>query len=153
MAGIAFGKLEARANRCPRVNGSVESSHGAIPTLFEKILGLFEEPLGDGIHVFVTHFAKFLEFLLLVRIEIARDLDLDPHQEVSLAMTLQVFDAAPANAKRGAGLRASGDANLRTAFERRHINRAAQASDHKGNWHFANEIVVLAVKNFMIPNV
>src|ERR1039458_112131 len=119
----------------------------------EKLLGLLEKSLRERGFLAVAERGELMQLRLLRTVQMRRHLDLDANVQIALAIALQIFHAAAFESQQRAGLRAGGNFDRRTAFERRHFNLRAQRGLHKTHGNFAEQIVAVARKNFVALDV
>ena len=82
-------------------------------------------------------------------VQARRNFDLNADVQIAVAIALQIFHALAFDAKGRARLRAGGNFNRRPAVERRHFNFRAESRLDKTDRHFAEQVVAVALKNFM----
>ena len=78
-----------------------------------------------------------------------RHFHLDAHVQIALAVALQIFHALALDAEGRAGLRAGGNFDRGPAFQRGHFNFRAERGLDKTHRHFAEQIVAVALENFV----
>jgi hypothetical protein len=66
-----------------------------------------------------------------------------------MAAAIDVHNSFVAQFEHLPALRTRGHLEMRFAFQRGHINLAAQSRDRKWNWHLAIQIIAFALKDFV----
>src|SRR5438067_5016421 len=73
--------------------------------------------------------------------------------EVAVAIALDIFDAFAFEPEHGGRLSARGDANAGLAVESRHLDFGAESSLNKIYRDFAKQVVSVALKNLVRPDM
>src|SRR6266566_1936298 len=123
-----------------------ESSAKQFPRPLKKALGLW-------IHVFIAQPGEFLQLRPLGRVQMGRDLDVHPHVQIAHLIALNIFHAFAFEPENGSRLCARWNSDVRLALQRWHLDVRAQRGLDEVDWHFANQVVAVALKNFVRADV
>jgi hypothetical protein len=102
---------------------------------------------------FSAQIGKLLQFRALRSVEMRRHFHHEAEEEVAVLAPVHVNYAFAAELKHLPALRAGWNFQIGFAFQRRHWDFAAERSQRKWNWHFAVEIVFVALENLVLLNV
>src|ERR1041385_2001800 len=80
-------------------------------------------------------------------------LNIDAHVQISMTVTLDVFDAFPLEPEHRSGLRAGRNFQWGFSGQRRHLDISAQGCLNEAYWYLAQQIIAVALKDFMRFNV
>ncbi len=123
-----------------------------MPSL-EQFFGFFEKALADRALLAIAQGSKFLEFGLLRRRHMRRNLDGDTDVQVPMSIALDVFNPFPPEPKHCAGLSPRRDFDRSFAVKGGHINFSAQGGLHEVDRHLAKQIVAITLEDFVRADV
>jgi len=138
--------------RGPRVRTDGSASR-PYPFSLEQFFCFFKKTFADGVGVFAAQFSKFLQFGFLFVVQARRNFDLNAHVQIAVAIALQIFHTVAFDPKGRARLRAGGDLYRCPAIKRGHFNFRAESRLDKTDRHFAEQVVAVALENFMRPDM
>src|SRR5881409_2578204 len=116
----------------------------------KQFLGFLEEALALRVHVTIARIRKFLQLRPLFGIQLRWNFDRDSHMQIAPPITLHVLHALAFEPEHRAGLCAAWNFNLSSAVERGYFDIYAERRLNKTDWHLANQIVALALENFVL---
>ena len=119
----------------------------------EEALGFFEEGFALGVSFVSGELGEFFELVAKLPGQPRGHFDKDAHEQVAVAVAVNVGHALVAHAEHGAGLSARRDLQPRRAAQRRHVDLAAERRGGKVDWHLAQQIVALADEQIVRPHV
>src|ERR1051326_5170876 len=80
-------------------------------------------------------------------------LNIDAHVQISMTVTLDVFDAFPLEPEHRSGLRAGRNFQRGLAVQSGHLDISAQSRLNEAYWYLAQQIIAVALKDFVWFNV
>ena len=102
---------------------------------------------------FAAELGEFLQLLALLAVELRRHFHDHAREQIAALAAVHVDDAFVAQFEELTALRSGRNFQIRLAFQRRHRDFAAERGEGEGDRYLAEEIVIFALKNFVLLNV
>src|SRR5438552_1724834 len=131
----------------------LSANHFSNTLLAKQFPRPLKKALGLWVHVFIAQPGEFLQLGPLGRVQMGRHLDVHPHVQIAHLIALNIFHAFAFEPENGSRLCARCNSDVRLALQRWHLDLRAQRGLDEVDWHFANQVVAVALKNFVRPDV
>src|SRR6267378_2727911 len=143
MAGVSPALLNIAADTAATTASDVS----------KEFLRPLKKAFSEGRVFLAAQFGELLQFCALLSVEARRHFNHYAHEQVAAFAPIDVNDAFAAKLKHLTALRARGNFQVRFAFQCRHGNFAAERGQRKRNRHFTIQVVLVALKNFVLLDV